>query len=100
MSKRIEQLVDLFYDLLGAHEVIGQVLDAVEVKYVAKRLADEVVAALAPVLDEPAEPSYTVAQIRAAFADHATVDEWGIESFYEYDLLAALEQCDPEHPHG
>jgi hypothetical protein len=34
--------------------------------------------------------TYTVAQIRAVFAKHATPDDWSVPSFYEDSLLSAL----------
>lgn len=38
---------------------------------------------------EAAEP-YTVEQIRQAFDAHANEDSWGVPSFYEEGLIAAL----------
>lgn len=43
--------------------------------------------------DEAARESaetYSVTDIRRAFADHASNDDWGVPSFYEGSLLAAL----------
>lgn len=34
--------------------------------------------------------TYTVAQIREAFAKHATPDDWSVPSFYEDGLVSAL----------
>lgn len=39
--------------------------------------------------DENVE-NYTVAQIREAFAKHASKDDWGVPSFYDESLIAAL----------
>jgi hypothetical protein len=39
--------------------------------------------------DETAE-TYSVAQIREAFAKHSSPDDWGVLSFYEGGLLSAL----------
>lgn len=37
-----------------------------------------------------AAETYTVEQIREAFAKHASPDGWGVPSFYERGLVAAL----------
>lgn len=34
--------------------------------------------------------AYSVKEIREAFAKYASEDDWGIESFYENSLIAAL----------
>jgi hypothetical protein len=34
--------------------------------------------------------TYTVAQIREAFTRYAGCDDWGVPSFYEHSLVAAL----------
>lgn len=39
--------------------------------------------------DEAIE-TYTVVQIRRAFADHARDDDWGVPAFYEDGLIDAL----------
>lgn len=40
-------------------------------------------------MDEQHE-TYSVAQIREAFAKHASPDDWGIPDFYEDGLIRAL----------
>lgn len=37
-----------------------------------------------------AEETYSVEQIRAAYAKHASDDDWGVPSFYDDSLIAAL----------
>jgi hypothetical protein len=50
--------------------------------------------------DETGE-AYTVAQIREAFARHAHKDDWGVLSFYENGLLAALRgEYNDDQPEG
>lgn len=39
--------------------------------------------------DEETE-TYSVAEIRAAFANHARDDDWGVPFFYDTGLIAAL----------
>lgn len=39
--------------------------------------------------DENVE-NYSVAQIRGAFAKHASEDDWGVPNFYEGGLIDAL----------
>jgi hypothetical protein len=34
--------------------------------------------------------TYSVAEIRAAFAQYASADDWGVPSFYEGGLISAL----------
>lgn len=34
--------------------------------------------------------AYTIDQIHEAFAKHASPDDWGVQSFYETGLVAAL----------
>lgn len=34
--------------------------------------------------------TYSVSQIRKAFAKYATRDDWGVKFFYEISLIAAL----------
>jgi hypothetical protein len=47
--------------------------------------------------------SYSVEQIRAAFANYASPDDWGVRSFYEAGLIAALrgeydDDASEDHP--
>ena len=42
-----------------------------------------------PQVQEGAE-YYSISQIRAAFAKHATADDWNVPSFYESGLIKAL----------
>lgn len=37
-----------------------------------------------------ADEVYTVEQIRQAYAKHASNDDWGVPSFYDTGLIAAL----------
>lgn len=37
-----------------------------------------------------AEERYSVGEIREAFAKHSHPDDWGVPSFYETGLIAAL----------
>lgn len=36
------------------------------------------------------DETYSVAEIREAFADYASGDDWGVKSFYEDALISAL----------
>lgn len=40
--------------------------------------------------DAEESETYTVAQIREAYAKHANRDDWGVQAFYEGGLLNAL----------
>ncbi len=40
--------------------------------------------------DEFGFENYTVDEIRAAFANHASDDDWGVPSMYEDSLISAL----------
>jgi hypothetical protein len=39
---------------------------------------------------DEARETFTVSQIREAFAKHSGRDDWGVPSFYESGLIAAL----------
>lgn len=40
--------------------------------------------------DNEESETYTVAQIREAYAKHASYDDWGIRAFYEGGLINSL----------
>ena len=92
-------LCDAYPDAEGLS--VGQVLDVV-MPWLGAALA-----AAGPSAPEPESmpsESYTVEQIRAAWARHSHPDDWGVNCFYEDGLIAALrgeydrEQSAPETP--